>query len=98
MPGVGFDESATRAAWLSGGGEMGARMRTKDGSESPLGAPDGWPQYVRAAVGICLNSRFPILVWIGLDLRLIYNDPYIPSPWGKQASVGARRARTRGLE
>jgi hypothetical protein len=57
---------------------MGARVRTKDWSESPLGPPDTWPQSVRAAVSICLNSRFPILLWIGPDLRLIYNDSYIP--------------------
>lgn len=78
MRGIGFDRSPASAASVKGGGEMGARMRAKDWSESPLGSMDTWPQSVGAAVSICLNSRFPILLWIGPDLRLIYNDPYIP--------------------
>ena len=78
MRGVGFNKSPSSAAWPDGGSEMGARVRAKDWSKSPLGAPDAWPQSVRVAVSICLNSRFPILLWIGPDLRLIYNDPYIP--------------------
>src|SRR5262245_46055930 len=78
MRGIGFDRSPASAASVKGGGEMGARVRAKDWSESPLGSMDTWPQSVGAAVSICLNSRFPILLWIGPDLRLIYNDPYIP--------------------
>ena len=27
---------------------------------------------------LCLNSRFPILLWLGPELRLVYNDAYIP--------------------
>jgi hypothetical protein len=65
-------------AWLAGGGEMGARMRAKDWSTTPLGPLETWPQSVRTAVSICLNSRFPILLWLGPELRLVYNDTYIP--------------------
>ena len=64
--------------WLAGGGEMGARMRAKDWSATPLGSPETWPQSVKTAVSICLNSRFPILLWLGPELRIIYNDTYIP--------------------
>ncbi len=65
-------------AWPAGGGEMGARMRAKDWNATPLGPPETWSQNVKAAVSICLNSRFPILLWIGPELRILYNDAYIP--------------------
>ena len=66
------------AAWLAGGGEMGARMRAKDWSASPLGRPETWPESIKTAVSICLNSRFPIVLWAGPELRVLYNDAYIP--------------------
>jgi len=53
-------------------------MRAKDWSASPLGHPETWPQSVKTAVSICLNSRVPIALWLGPELRLIYNDSYIP--------------------
>ncbi|MGY8676553.1 response regulator [Bradyrhizobium sp. UFLA05-153] len=69
---------STSPAWLAGGGEMGARMRAKDWTATPLGPPETWSQSVQAAVSICLNSRFPIVLWIGPELRIFYNDTYIP--------------------
>jgi hypothetical protein len=57
---------------------MGALMRAKDWSATPLGLPEKWPQSIKNSVGICLNPRFPILLWLGPELRLVYNDAYIP--------------------
>jgi hypothetical protein len=68
----------TSPAWLAGGGEMGGRMRAKDWSASPLGHPETWSQSVKTAISICLNSRVPIALWLGPELRLVYNDTYIP--------------------
>ena len=65
-------------SFLGGGGELGALMRAKDWSATPLGPPESWPQSIRAAVSVCLNSRFPILLWIGPELRILYNDAYVP--------------------
>lgn len=65
-------------AFLSGGGELGALMRAKDWSATPLGPPVSWSHNIKAAVSICLKSRFPILLWIGPELRIVYNDAYIP--------------------
>ncbi len=62
--------------FLSGGGEMGARMREFDWSRSPLGPLDSWPQSLRTSVSTCLNSRFAILVWWGRDFVKLYNDSY----------------------
>lgn len=57
---------------------MGALVRAKDWSRTPLGAPSCWPQSLKTAISICLNSSFPILIWWGRDLIKIYNDAYRP--------------------
>ncbi|HEY7910949.1 MAG TPA: histidine kinase dimerization/phospho-acceptor domain-containing protein, partial [Blastocatellia bacterium] len=64
--------------FLSGGGEMGARMRGFDWSKTSLGPVDSWPQSLRTAVSICLSSRFPMVIWWGPDLILLYNDGWRP--------------------
>jgi PAS domain S-box-containing protein len=64
--------------FLTGGGEMGARMRRHDWSNSPLGAPSEWPQSLRTAVSIMLNSRHPMFLAWGPELGFLYNDAYIP--------------------
>jgi PAS domain S-box-containing protein len=70
------EASALDPEFLSGGGELGARMRTLDWSATSLGPVEHWPQSLRTTVSICLNSRFPIVVWWGRDLTILYNDPY----------------------
>ncbi|WP_263259684.1 ATP-binding protein [Pseudomonas oryzihabitans] len=66
--------------FLAGGGEMGARLRTHDWSDSPLGPPSQWPQSLRSALSICLNSSFPTAIYWGPDLLLLYNDAWAPIP------------------
>ena len=65
-------------SWLSGGGEMGALIRSMDWSATPLGPPTGWPQSLRTSVSLCLSSTFPILIAWGPDDIQIYNDAYRP--------------------
>lgn len=55
---------------------MGELMRTMDWSKSTLGDPINWPQSLRIAVSICLNFRFPLIIWWSSDLIMIYNDSY----------------------
>ena len=71
-------EGEDRPRFLSGGGEMGARLRAHDWTSSPLGKPAGWPAALRTAVGIMLNSRHPMYVAWGPDLLFFHNDSYIP--------------------
>ena len=71
---------------LSGGGEMGALMRSFDWSSSPLGPVRGWPQSLRTAVSILINSRYPMFLFWGPALAKLYNDGYRPilgakHPW-----------------
>jgi len=58
--------------------ESGRLLRATDWSKTPLGPLEGWPQSLRIAVGICLNSRFPMFVWWGSELINLYNDAYVP--------------------
>lgn len=65
---------------------MGERIRAHDWSETPLGPPDTWPQSLRSAVQICLNTPIVSAVHWGPELRILYNDAYAPAlaerhPW-----------------
>jgi PAS domain S-box-containing protein len=73
---IGIESTQLTRDFLSGGGELGALMRSMDWSGTVLGPIDGWPQSLRTSVSTCLNSRFAILVWWGPDLIMLYNDAY----------------------
>src|SRR5262249_13048436 len=61
-------ESAEEAPrWLRGGGKMGALMRSKNWSSTLLGPLEGWPQSLQVSAGICVSSRFDLIVWWGRD-------------------------------
>ena len=55
---------------------MGALTRVYPWSESPLGAPETWPQSLRTAVRILLNTNHPMFIWWGDQLIQFYNDAY----------------------
>jgi len=63
---------------LAGGGEMGMLMRSLDWAATPLGPVADWPQSLRTSVSICLNSRYPMLIWWGDEYIKLYNDAYRP--------------------
>ncbi len=72
-------DSVEQYPFLSGGGEMGTLIRSRDWSATSLGAPDSWPQCLRTTLNIILNSKFPMFLWWGPDLICFYNDAYRPS-------------------
>lgn len=72
------NEKELAAQVFIGGGEMGARMREMVWADTPLGAVSGWSQSLKTAVGIMLNSRFPMVIWWGRELVLLYNDGWQP--------------------
>jgi hypothetical protein len=72
-------KDSTDLSFLSGGGEMGERMRAFDWSSSPVGPVAQWPQSLKTAVSICIGSRYPIVLWWGNpEYTMFYNDGYIP--------------------
>jgi PAS domain S-box-containing protein len=64
------------ADFLAGGGEMGALMRGHDWSRTPLGRPANWPQSLRTALRLLLNTNHPMFIWWGQHLVQFYNDAY----------------------
>src|SRR5689334_13358463 len=75
---------STSAEFLSGGGEMGERIRSFDWSSTSLGNPDDWEQSLKTCVRIMLRSSQPI--WIGWgreEMIKLYNDAYIDIVRGK---------------
>jgi PAS domain S-box-containing protein len=66
----------TSVDFLTGGGEMGALTRAYDWSTSPLGHPETWPQSLRTALRILLNTNHPMFIWWGEELIQFYNDAY----------------------
>ncbi|WP_205511225.1 ATP-binding protein [Longitalea arenae] len=62
--------------FLSGGGEMGERVRNFDWASTPLGDPETWEQSLKTCVRIILTSAQPMFVWWGPSLINIYNDSY----------------------
>jgi signal transduction histidine kinase/ActR/RegA family two-component response regulator len=94
QPGAGdpnkLDRSSAAPAFLSGGGEVGALMRSHDWSRSPLGEPSSWPQSLRTVVALMLGSAFPMFCAWGKDLAFLYNEPYRQILGDKHpASLGA---------
>ena len=61
---------------LAGGGQLGARMRVTEWSATALGPISTWPQSLRSALSICIGSRFPIAIYWGRELALLYNDAW----------------------
>ena len=74
----GGDTELLLRAIFPGESEMASRMRAFDWSTIDLGPPQEWPKNLRMAVSLCLTCRFPILIWWGLNLSVLYNDACIP--------------------
>lgn len=80
--------------FLSGGGEMGRLIREFDWAGHPLGNPGAWPQSLKTAVSLILNSKHPMWIGWGPEISFLYNDAYLhvlglaKHPWalGRPAS------------
>src|SRR5688500_20164150 len=86
--------NSTARDCLAGGGNMGAMMRAFDWSTTPFGPVEQWPQSLRTAVSIMLESRFAMVVAWGPEFRFLYNDRYRPILGTKHpASLGSPCAK-----
>jgi len=53
-------------------------MRGYDWNRTPLGDPADWPTALKSAIATCLSSQFPMVVWWGPQLLMLYNDAWQP--------------------
>jgi len=74
---AGLKERADDSDWLFGGGNLAALMREHDWSSTPLGPLQNWPQSLRTAVNLMLNSQHPMWIGWGPKKTFLYNDAYI---------------------
>ena len=58
---------------------MGALIRAKDWTLTSLGPPAGWPQGLRTAIRLMLNTGHPVYIFWGAEGLCFYNDAYRPS-------------------
>ena len=75
------------------GSETGRLLNATAWAETDLGPIENWPHSLRAAVGIVLNSRFPMFVWWGPSLVNIYNDAYAPMLGARHPQAFGQPAR-----
>jgi PAS domain S-box-containing protein len=85
--------SDTNPGFLSAGGQLGQLIRSIAWADTPLGPVERWPQSLRSALSICLNSNFPIAIYWGKDLHLLYNDAWSSIPGNKHPWALGKPAR-----
>jgi PAS domain S-box-containing protein len=73
--------------------EMNQRIRAIDWEKTSFGAEAGWPQELRMALSLCLNTTLPTALYWGEDLRLLYNDAWAPIAGEKHPWALGRPAR-----
>lgn len=61
-------------------GAMATLLETHDWSSTALGPPALWPMSLRSAASICLAAKYPIAIYWGPDLTLIYNEAWSQIP------------------
>lgn len=76
-------------AFLAGGGEMGEHIRNHDWASTALGAPETWPQSLRAVVALMIRTSQPSYLSWGPHQICLYNSGYLPIVGTKHpASLG----------
>ncbi|MDP2011931.1 MAG: PAS domain S-box protein [Phenylobacterium sp.] len=77
--------------WPRGGGETGALIRAFDWGATSLGPIATWPQSLKTATDILLQSPVPIVMLWGPEGVMIYNDGYSVFAGGRHpALLGSR--------
>jgi signal transduction histidine kinase/CheY-like chemotaxis protein len=76
--------AAGGASFVLGGGANGGLVRAMDWKSFPVGPAADWPQSLRTALDICLNSRFPMALYWGSQFAMLYNDDLVPMVGAKK--------------
>ena len=74
-------------------GEMAPLLEDFDWGATALGDPGSWPQSLRSAASICLGAKYPIAIYWGEDLTLLYNEAWSTIPGDKHPWALGRPAR-----
>src|SRR3954468_24334257 len=78
---------------FAGNSEAARVGRAINWTQTSLGAVETWQEALRVAVRMALESPFPINLWCGADLLLIYNDAYVSVLGAKHPRAFGRNGR-----
>jgi signal transduction histidine kinase len=84
--------TSEKTEFLTGGGFMGALMRDRDWSRSPLGDPEHWTSSLKTTVGLLLRAEAQIVLFWGPEFVALYNDAYAPTIGDKHPRALGRPA------
>ena len=73
-----MSDVAADTRFLDGGGRAAAIIRARDWTTHPLGSPAGWPDGLKAALSLVVNSPESMILCWGPDLTFFFNDTYFP--------------------
>ncbi|MEV0394200.1 PP2C family protein-serine/threonine phosphatase [Polymorphospora rubra] len=59
-------------------GALREAYRRVDWASTPLGPVESWTPTLRATVDLALQTRFPVTLFWGPELVLVYNEAYVP--------------------
>ncbi|WP_212823869.1 PP2C family protein-serine/threonine phosphatase [Polymorphospora rubra] len=59
-------------------GALRAAYQRVDWASTPLGPVESWTPTLRATVDLALQTRFPVTLFWGPELVLVYNEAYVP--------------------
>lgn len=82
MPGAFDDAGSLRDLYAS-----------VDWAATSLGAPEGWSRTMHTALGVVLNTRFPVTLLWGPEFVLVYNEAYVEMIAGKHPGALGRPTR-----
>lgn len=71
-----LNTNTQQSGWPRGGGNAGALVRGFDWAGTSMGKLEAWPQSLRTAVDIILNSPVAMVLMWGDDHVMLYNDSY----------------------
>ena len=86
------DANAEPRAFLGPDGEMSRLIAAHDWSDT-LGPIPGWPQSLKAAVGLVVHSPVPMVLLWGEDGIMIYNDAYSVFAGGRHPRLLGSKVR-----
>jgi PAS domain-containing protein len=72
-----YKNDLTIPSFLQAAGGMGAQIARFRWEWHPLGPLELWPQSLKTAVSLILNSRHPMWVGWGRQMWFLYNDAYL---------------------
>ena len=67
----------SKTSFLQSEGEMARHFAHFDWSHHPLGPLETWPESLKTASSLILNSRHPMWIGWGREMSFLYNDAYL---------------------